>query len=186
MKFDFFHIKGPCLITPERFGDHRGFFMETYQSQKFEEAIGARITFDQDNQSLSKTKGALRGLHYQSPPHAQGKLVRCIKGSITDIAVDFRNGSPNYGEYVKVTLSAENRQQLWVPEGFLHGFVTLEDNTEVVYKVTNYYSAEADGNILWNDPDLAIDWGILPSSVTLSEKDQKAPSFKSFNSPFNF
>ena len=159
--------------------------MESFQRQKFDEAIGTPISFVQDNHSLSKLSGTIRGLHYQSPPFAQGKLVRCISGRITDVAVDVRKGSATYGEHIKVVLSAENKQQLWVPEGFLHGFATLEKNTEVLYKVTNYYSAQADGNVLWNDPDLAIDWGIEPGSVILSDKDQTAPLFKAFNSPFN-
>ena len=185
MKFDFFDIDGPCLITPKTFSDERGFFMETYQSQRFEDAIGKPISFVQDNQSLSNQRGTIRGLHYQSPPFSQGKLVRCVRGSITDVAVDVRKGSTTYGEHIKVVLSAENKKQLWVPEGFLHGFATLENDTEVVYKVTSFYSAQADGAVLWNDPDLAIDWGIKPELAILSNKDQKAPSFKSFNTPFN-
>lgn len=158
--------------------------METYQQEKFEEAIDRAITFTQENHSLSTTNGTIRGLHYQSPPFAQGKLVRCIKGSITDIAVDARVKSPTYGKHVKVILSAENANQLWVPEGFLHGFATLEDNTEVVYKVTNYYNQKSDGNVQWNDPDLAIDWGINQKSAILSEKDKNAPCFRDFISPF--
>lgn len=184
MIFDFFSIEGPCLITPEKHGDNRGYFMETYQQEKFEEAIDRAVTFIQDNHSLSTTKGTVRGLHYQSPPVAQGKLIRCIKGGITDIAVDARANSPTYGKHIKVILSAENAKQLWVPEGFLHGFATLEDNTEVVYKVTNYYNQESDGNVQWNDPDLAIDWGIDEDLAVLSKKDKNAPCFSAFVSPF--
>ncbi len=159
--------------------------METYQQERFNTAIGRPVSFVQDNHSLSRTKGTVRGLHYQSSPFAQGKLVRCTQGSITDVAVDIRNGSPTYGQHVKVILSAENAKQLWVPEGFLHGFATHEDNTEVAYKVTNYYDKASDGNIQWNDKDLAIDWGINEAAAVLSDKDKNAPKFKSFISPFN-
>jgi len=172
------------LITPKRFGDERGFFMETFRQDSFNESVGQNVTFVQDNHSLSTSANTLRGLHFQAPPHAQGKLVRCIRGSITDVAVDARKTSPSYGHHVSVKLSAENAQQLWVPKGFLHGFVTLEPHTEVVYKVTDYYSPECDGNVLWNDPDLAIDWGISEDSVVLSGKDAKAPTFNAFTTPF--
>lgn len=184
MNFNFFPISGLCLITPQKFGDDRGFFMETFKSKAFNEALGKKITFVQDNHSLSAPAGTIRGLHFQSPPHAQGKLVRCIRGRILDVAVDVRKNSPTYGQHVSVELTSQNAKQLWVPEGFLHGFATLEANTEVVYKVTDYYAPKCDGNVLWNDPDLKIDWGIEKASVILSEKDTKAPLFKGFNSPF--
>lgn len=172
------------LITPKKFGDDRGFFMETFRQDIFNKSIGKNITFVQDNHSLSAPVNTLRGLHFQAPPHAQGKLVRCIRGSMTDVAVDARKSSPTYGHHVSVKLSADNAQQLWVPVGFLHGFITLEPNTEVVYKVTDYYSPICDGNVLWNDPDLAIDWGISEDSVILSDKDAKAQTFSDFNTPF--
>lgn len=172
------------LITPKKFGDDRGFFMETFRQDKFNKSIGQTVSFIQDNQSLSAPENTLRGLHFQAPPHAQGKLVRCISGSIFDIAVDARKNSSTYGQYVRVKLSADNAQQLWVPEGFLHGFVTLEPNTEVAYKVTDYYAPECDGSVLWNDPKLAIDWGVTKGSVILSEKDTKAQSFSDFATPF--
>jgi len=184
VKFEFFSVNNACLITPRKFGDDRGFFMETFKQKAFNEAIGQTVEFVQDNHSLSASIGTVRGLHFQSPPHAQGKLVRCIRGSIIDIAVDARKSSPTYGQHVRVKLTAENAQQLWVPEGFLHGFATLEPNTEVVYKVTDYFAQEYDENIRWNDPDLNINWGVLENSAILSNKDAVAPFFKDFNSPF--
>lgn len=172
------------LLTPKKFGDDRGYFMETFRQDIFNKFIGKNIIFVQDNHSLSAPGNTLRGLHFQAPPHAQGKLVRCIRGSMTDVAVDARKSSPTYGHHVSVKLSADNAQQLWVPKGFLHGFVTLEPNTEVVYKVTDYYSPDCDGNVSWNDPDLAIDWGISEDSVILSDKDAKAQTFSDFKTPF--
>lgn len=185
MNVEFFKIEGPCLLTPRKFDDERGFFMETYQKEKFEKAIGKSVGFVQDNHSLSKKVGTVRGLHYQSPPYAQAKLVRCTNGSICDVAVDVRVDSPTYGQHVKVILSADKANQLWVPEGFLHGFATLEENTEVSYKVTQFYDQKSDGNVKWNDPDLGINWEIIEASAVLSEKDMNAESFKSFISPFN-
>ena len=158
--------------------------METFRQDIFDEAVGKTVTFAQDNHSLSAPIGTLRGLHFQAPPHAQGKLVRCINGSIIDVAVDVRQSSPTYGQHVSVKLSADNAQQLWVPVGFLHGFVTLEPNTEVVYKVTDYYSPDCDGGVLWNDPELAIDWGISEENVILSDKDGQAQTFSDFKTPF--
>jgi len=158
--------------------------METFKQKAFGKAIRKTVTFVQDNHSLSGPIGTVRGLHFQLPPHAQGKLVRCVRGSIIDVAVDARKNSPTYGQHIRVELSAENAQQLWVPEGFLHGFATLEANTEVVYKVTDYYAPESDGNIRWNDTDLGINWGITENTAVLSEKDLKAPYFKDFHSPF--
>jgi len=138
----------------------------------------------QENHSLSQHAYTVRGLHFQRPPFAQGKLVRCSRGSIIDVAVDVRVGSSTYGKHVKAELSAENNAQLWVPEGFLHGFVTLEKDTEVQYKCTNYYSPECDGTILWNDPILAIDWTVRSYQACLSDKDKAAQGFSSFQSPF--
>jgi len=185
MKIQSQNIDAIKLITPQKYGDDRGFFMETFRQQSFNEALDQEVIFVQDNHSLSIPAGTIRGLHFQAPPHAQGKLVRCIRGSIIDVAVDVRQRSPSYGQHIRVKLSAENAQQLWVPEGFLHGFATLEPNTEVAYKVTDYYSTECDGNVLWNDPDIGIDWGIDRNEAILSDKDMKAPFFKDFVSPFS-
>ena len=184
MQIQRFDIDGPVLFTPRRFEDDRGYFSETFRQSVFEEAVGETNLFVQDNQSLSKQAGTIRGLHYQSPPHAQGKLVRCTQGAIIDVAVDIRTGSPTYGQFVRAELTAENGQQLWVPTGFLHGFSTLTDNTVVQYKCTDYYAAECDGNVLWNDPDLSIDWGLKDLTPTLSDKDAAAPRFADFASPF--
>ena len=184
MQVDTFEIEGPLLFTPKIFGDSRGYFMETFKAKVFEEHTGLQNPFIQDNQSLSKPKGTIRGLHFQIPPHPQGKLVRCLTGSIVDVAVDARRGSPTYGQHVRAILSAENAAQLWVPAGFLHGFSTLEDDTTVTYKCTDYYAPECDGNIHFADPDLNIDWGVDLQNAVLSENDINAPSFKNFDSPF--
>ena len=176
-------LDGVLIITPARFGDDRGFFSETYNERRFTEA-GVDVRFVQDNHSRSVKKGTVRGLHYQAPPFAQAKLVRVATGSILDVAVDARPSSPKFGKHVTVELSAENGAQLFVPEGFLHGFVTLEPDTHVIYKVNNYYDRESDGAVLWNDPDLAIDWGVSAQEAALSEKDAIAPSWRDFNSPF--
>ncbi len=173
------------LVTPKRFGDDRGFFAETYNKQRFNDA-GITADFIQDNHSHSATVGTVRGLHYQSPPFAQAKLVRVLRGTIIDVAVDVRVGSPTFGQLVRAELSAENGVQIFVPRGFLHGFATLEPDTEIAYKVDNYYSAECDGSVAWNDPDLGIDWGIDASQATVSEKDGNAPTFAKFESPFEF
>jgi len=184
MSVKFFDINGPALFTPRVFSDDRGNFIEMFKVKEFEAHTGITMPFVQDNQSLSKSKGTIRGLHFQAPPHAQGKLVRCLAGSIIDIAVDVRGNSSTYGQHVRVTLSAENAAQLWVPPGFLHGFSTLENNTVVAYKCTDYYAQAYDGNIHFNDPDLALDWGLDPSKAILSEKDLKAPAFQDFRTPF--
>ena len=160
------------ILTPKKHGDHRGFFSEVYSRKALRDA-GIDLEFVQDNHSLSAEKGVLRGLHYQMPPMAQDKLIRVVRGTILDVAVDIRRGSPTFGKHVKEVLSAENWKQILVPIGFAHGFVTLEPNTEVVYKVTNYYSPGHDRGILWNDPALGIDWGVSASAAILSEKDRK-------------
>ena len=157
-------------VVPARHADDRGFFSETFRSEWFPD-----IDFCQDNHSLTAKVGTVRGLHFQSPPAAQDKLVRVSRGAILDVAVDIRVGSPTYGRYVAVTLSAENWEQLFVPRGFAHGFVTLEPDTEVLYKVSDYYSADHDRGILWNDPAIGIDWGIDPAAATVSEKDTGNP-----------
>ena len=171
------------MLSPRRFGDGRGYFCETWNSQKLAEA-GIEIDFVQDNESVSRYAGTVRGLHYQAPPFAQAKLVRVVSGSILDVAVDVRVGSPDYGKWVSVELSACNGRQLLVPRGFLHGFVTLAPETHVIYKVDNFYNAEADGAVIWNDPDLAIDWTVSSDAVALSAKDAAAPGFSDWVSPF--
>lgn len=176
-------IDGVLLITPKRFADSRGFFCETYNAERFREA-GVSDIFVQDNQSLSREKGTVRGLHYQSPPRAQAKLVRVVKGAIIDVAVDIRKASPTYGRHVTAMLSAENGAQLLIPAGFLHGFATLEADTEVAYKVTDFYSAAHDGAVLWNSPELNIDWGVEAAAAVLSDKDARAVPFRDFVSPF--
>lgn len=172
------------LITPRRFADARGFFSETWSARRLAEA-GIEAAFVQDNHSYSAAVGTVRGLHYQSPPQAQGKLVRVARGRIRDVAVDVRRGSPNYGRWVAAELSAENGVQLWAPRGFLHGFITLEPDTDVLYKVDAYYAPDCDGAIRFDDPDLGIDWGIDPAEAVLSDKDAAAPAFKYFTTPFS-
>lgn len=173
------------IITPRRFADGRGFFCETW-SKRALVAEGLDFEFVQDNESLTRDQGTLRGLHYQSPPHAQTKLVRVVIGAVLDVVVDARKGSDNYGKWVSVELSAENGRQLLVPRGFLHGFLTLRPDTHVIYKVDNFYNAESDGAVVWNDPDLAIDWGIAATDVLLSDKDAAAPRLSEWQNPFEF
>jgi dTDP-4-dehydrorhamnose 3,5-epimerase len=169
-----FEIPDVKIIVPKRFTDTRGYFAETWSDRLFRREI-ANEAFVQDNQSVSAKKGTLRGLHFQIPPFAQGKLVRVVRGSILDVAVDIRKGSPTYRQHVATKLDALEGAQLWVPPGFLHGFCTLEDTTEVFYKVTAYYSASHDAGALWNDPDLGIYWPVDFASAILSEKDQRLP-----------
>lgn len=168
-------LDGVVIIEPPVFGDNRGFFMESYNKRKFKE-IGIELELIQDNHSLSTEAGIIRGLHYQSAPMAQTKVVRVLTGAIYDVAVDIRPDSPSFGEWVGVVLSEENKRQLLVPKGFAHGFCTLVPNTNVLYKVDEYYSPEHDKGILWNDPDLNIDWPTR--NPILSEKDQKQPLFR--------
>ena len=175
-------LPGVLRIAPRRFGDDRGWFSETWNSRALAEA-GVEMDFVQDNQSFSAIKGTVRGLHYQAPPHAQDKLVRCLRGAIMDVAVDVRVGSPTYGQWVAEELTAENGHQLLVPKGFLHGFATLTVDAEVAYKCTDYYAPEADGAVRFDDPDLGIDWGI-DVEATLSDKDAAAPLFRDWESPF--
>lgn len=174
-------ILGPMRIRPRQFGDDRGRFAETWRQAHFDEAVGRAVRFVQDNESMSG-KDVLRGLHFQVPDRAQAKLVRVVRGAAMDVAVDLRKGSPTYGHFEKVLLSAENRWQFWVPEGFAHGFLTLEPDTVFAYKCTDIYSPEHERSIRWDDPDLGIDWGIV--DPLLSPKDMGAPSFAAFESPF--
>ena len=167
---------GVFEVSPRKFGDDRGFFSETYNAKSFAEA-GIDLTFVQDNHSYSAAKGVVRGLHYQLPPFTQDKLVRVTRGAILDVAVDIRKSSPTFGKWVALEVSAEKWNQILVPKGFAHGFMTLVENTEVIYKVTNYYSPEHDRSIRFDDPVIGIDWPIPTSGVQLSEKDQKAPLF---------
>jgi dTDP-4-dehydrorhamnose 3,5-epimerase len=175
-------IPGLVEIEPRVFGDDRGYFFESYSETAFKE-MGIEHNFVQDNQSMSN-KGVLRGLHFQAPPFAQGKLVRVIKGAVLDVALDIRLGSPTYGQHHKVLLTGENKKMFWVPPGFAHGFATLEDGTIFSYKCSNLYAPSSEGSVLWNDPDLGIDWNI--SDPKLSEKDMQAPSFSDLRSPFKY
>ena len=172
------------LIKAKRHGDHRGFFAETYSRRKYSE-LGIEDEFVQDNHSLSREIGTLRGLHFQAPPHAQAKLVRCGRGALFDVAVDIRKGSPTYGRWEGYKLTAENGEQLYLPVGFAHGFVTLEPDSEIVYKCSDYYAPETEGAILWNDPDIGIDWPIDVDPI-LSEKDAVATLLSELESPFIF
>jgi dTDP-4-dehydrorhamnose 3,5-epimerase len=174
-------IQGLIVVQPDVFYDPRGYFFESYNKEKFKEC-GIKEDFVQDNQSMS-AKGILRGLHFQNPPFAQGKLLSVIKGSVLDVAVDIRKGSPTFGKHFSVVLSGENKTMFWVPAGFAHGFLSLEDNTIFSYKCTQTYNKESEGSIRWNDPDINIDWGI--NQPLVSEKDQIAPLFKDLNSKFS-
>jgi len=174
MQFIRTHIEDVIIIEPQMHGDERGYFVETFRQDKLETFLGFKVNFIQDNESKS-SKGVLRGLHYQLAPAAQTKLVRVIQGSVLDVAVDIRKGSLTYGQYVAVELTAENKKQLFVPRGFAHGFVVLEENTVFAYKVDNYYSPENDRGIAFCDPALNIDWEINPDNLKLSEKDKVQP-----------
>jgi len=175
-------IEGLKIIEPRIFPDDRGYFYESYSEKKYREA-GIDASFVQDNQSFSQ-KGALRGLHGQADPFAQGKLVCVLQGRVLDVAVDIRKSSPTFGQYVTIELTGENHKQFWVPPGFLHGFVTLEDDTIFTYKVTSYYDKASEIGVLWNDPTLNIDWQTDLSNVLLSPKDEILPTFADFKSPF--
>jgi len=174
------------LIDPPRFGDERGWFMETYNARHWQE-LGVAETFVQDNQSYSKAAGTVRGLHFQAPPHGQAKLVRCVRGRIRDVAVDVRAGSPTFGEWVGTVLDAEQGNQLFVPVGFAHGFVTLVADCEIAYKVSDYYDPASDGGIRWDDPEIAVSWN-LPAGCEpiLSAKDAALPFLADFDSPFPY
>ncbi|MCT6879290.1 MAG: dTDP-4-dehydrorhamnose 3,5-epimerase [Commensalibacter sp.] len=176
MKVEHLAIPEVILFTPPRFQDNRGFFSETYNAKRLEEA-GIHLPFVQDNQSLSVQKGVVRGLHCQVAPYVQGKLVRCTQGAIWDVAIDARTGSPTYGKWVGAELSADNWSQLWIPPGFLHGFCTLTDNAMVQYKCTNLYSKACERAVIWNCKDIGINWPVNEKDVVLSEKDAQNQGF---------
>lgn len=184
MKFIKTEIPDVFIIEPSVFGDNRGYFLESFNLEKFEENV-CKIKFVQDNESKS-SKGVLRGLHFQKPPFNQAKLVRCVEGSVMDVAVDIRKGSPTYGKHVAVELTGDNKRQLFVPRGFAHGFSVLSETAVFAYKVDNTYAPEYDSGIRWNDKDLDIDWGLDESEVQLSEKDKNLTFFSDLNSPFNY
>jgi dTDP-4-dehydrorhamnose 3,5-epimerase len=173
------------LIEPKRLGDARGYFCETYRRDILADA-GIKLDFVQDNESLSVAAGTIRGLHYQAPPFAQAKLVRVVAGEVLDVAVDIRTGSPTYGNFVTATLSAESGEQLFIPEGFAHGFCCLSDNTVLAYKVSAFYSKDHDLGVIWNDPDLAIPWPVAEADAVLSDKDAAMPRLTDISSPFEY
>jgi len=175
MKVTHLNIPDVLLFEPQVFGDDRGFFFESFNQKKFEEAVGRKINFVQDNHSKS-VKGVLRGLHYQIPPKAQGKLVRVIQGEVFDVALDIRKSSPTFGKWVGEVISAENKKQIWIPEGFAHGFVAISETAEFLYKTTEFFYKEHELAIRWNDQDIAIQWPM--KNVSLSGKDEAAQSFK--------
>ena len=174
-------LKGILILEPRVFNDNRGYFLESYSAKRFEE-IGIKGPFVQDNQSYS-TKGSVRGLHFQAPPHAQGKLVRVTKGRVIDVVVDIRKSSQTYGQHYAVELSADNFKQMWIPTGFAHGFSTISEDAIFQYKCTDYYNGPSEGGILWSDPDLGIDWQV--DEAIVSDKDKQLPRLKDFESPFN-
>jgi dTDP-4-dehydrorhamnose 3,5-epimerase len=178
-------LRGVVVLTAKRFADDRGFFSESWNRRQMREH-GFDSDWVQDNHSLSHEACTVRGLHFQAPPHAQAKLVRCGRGRLFDVAVDIRRGSPSYGQWVGEELSFENGKQLFVPAGFLHGFVTLEPDTEIIYKCSDYYAPECDGAVRFDDPEIGIDWGISPEAAFLSEKDAAAPLLADFVSPFDY
>jgi dTDP-4-dehydrorhamnose 3,5-epimerase len=173
------------LIETRRFADSRGWFSETYAESKWA-TMGVATRFVQDNQSFSTSAGTIRGIHYQASPHVQEKLVRCVRGSIIDYAIDLRRGSPTYGQYAFAELSGDNGRQLFVPAGFGHAFVTLEPNTEVAYKVSDVYAADCDGGVAWDCPDIGIAWPLPSSGPVLSDKDKLLPTLANFDSPFAY
>lgn len=176
-------LEGVKLFRPKKFADARGFFCETFNARSYAEA-GVACVFVQDNQSLSKKAGTIRGLHFQRPPAAQAKLVRVVRGAIFDVAVDLRRGSPSYGRWCSATLTGDGGEQIFMPPGFAHGFCTLEQDTEVAYKVDSFYAPSCDAGLRWDDPDLAIAWPVRPVDAAISEKDAVLPFFKNFVSPF--
>lgn len=185
MQFDRLDLAGLVLVRPRRHGDARGYFSETYRADLFAAAIG-QATFVQDNESLSARIGTVRGLHFQTDPFAQGKLVRCVRGALLDVAVDIRNGSPTFGQWIAVELSAANGDQLWIPPGFAHGFCTLLPDTMLCYKVTATYSAEHDKGLAWDDPAIGVKWPDCADPDTLSAKDRVQPKLADLPPYFRF
>ncbi len=185
MKITSLNIPEVLVLEPQKFGDDRGYFSEVFNQKQLIQA-GADLDWVQDNHAMSRDAGTLRGLHFQLPPHAQSKLVRVVRGSIFDVAVDIRKGSPTYGEWVSATISAKAWNQILIPAGFAHGYLTLEPATEVLYKVDNYYAPDADKGLLWSDPDIAIDWPLTPTSPVLSDKDRNLPRLTNIASPFDY
>ncbi len=185
MIFTRLDIAGLALIEPSRLADERGFFSETFRADRFEAEIGP-VRFVQDNHSRSAMRGTIRGLHFQRNPRAQGKLIRVTKGAILDVAVDIRTGSPTYGRFEAVELSADNWRQLWIPPGFLHGFCTLVDDVEVIYKVTDVYSCEHDAGVRWNDPAIGVPWPVCEQDAILSARDRTAPLLSEIGEPFRY
>jgi dTDP-4-dehydrorhamnose 3,5-epimerase len=179
------NLPGVLLLRPRHFNDARGYFVETY-NQRAAQAAGLAADFVQDNQAYSFKRGTVRALHFQVPPHAQAKLVRVLRGAVYDAAVDLRAGSPTYGRWTAVTLTARGGEQIFVPRGFAHGYCTLEADTEVAYKVDDYYAPECEQGLIWNDPTLAIDWPVAATDAVLSDKDRKLPRFADFVSPFRY
>ena len=173
------------LLTPTKHGDRRGFFSEAYNRKTFA-AAGVDVDFVQDNHSFSADRGTVRGLHFQTPPHAQDKLVRVVRGTVFDVAVDLRRGSPTYGKHVTAEVSAAAWNQLFVPAGFAHGLMTLEDNTEILYKVSRHYAPHHEGGVLWNDPAFGIKWPIPAAQAILSEKDLRLPTLATLDTPFTY
>jgi dTDP-4-dehydrorhamnose 3,5-epimerase len=183
MKIQDLAIPDVKLIVPNRIEDARGFFSEIYRQDRLA-AAGIEVDFVQENHSLSVQQGVIRGLHFQVPPHPQGKLVKCVRGAMFDVAVDIRTGSPTFGKHVSAILSEGNGWQLWVPVGFAHGFCTLEPNTEVVYKVTNYYSPQCDRGLAFDDGAIGVDWPTLTTGPVLSDRDRRHPKLSDIGSPF--
>ena len=182
MKFVNTPIEGLVIIEPTVYEDNRGYFLESYNKKKFEEAIG-KVSFVKDNESKS-SKGVLRGLHFQKPPYTQAKLVRCIEGKVLDVAVDIREGSETFGQHITVELSGENKKQVFIPRGFAHGFLVLSNTAIISYKIDNSYAPAYDAGIRWDDPTLNIHWGVNESEVLVSEKDAKLPFFSEFETPY--
>ena len=177
-------IEGVFIIEPRVFGDARGYFFESFNAREFAEKTGVHVNFVQDNESMSHY-GVLRGLHFQQPPCTQAKLVRVVKGSVLDVAVDIRKNSPTYGQYVSIELTGENHLQFFVPKGFAHGFSVLSDEVIFQYKCDEFYAPQSEGALAWDDPDLAIDWRLPSDKVLLSEKDRHHPNFRDFVTPFD-